>query len=167
MAALDNVTTPFKFNVGTFTIAGSGSGESLSITGALTFSWTRTGRAYQEARNQGRHQSTPVVVETEDGNISLTISGYVTSFLGSSNVHPYEAITHDGNAASWASQSTGGKKTVSITAAPTSAADGGGAQSIVFNHCANDSCDIDFQGEGSLFTFSATFTDLENDPTIT
>jgi hypothetical protein len=166
MAANDNATTPHKFETSTCVINGGGGGETVTATLVGTVTWSFTGRSYVEARAKGRHQSTPVAVETEDGVVTLTVTGFITSYLGSANVHPYEAMNHTGTAAAWTTTGIGSKKLLELVFTQVGTEDSQASQINTFAYCALDSFAVDPKGEDGLTGFTATFTDLENRPTV-
>ena len=89
MAALDAVV-PFKNSNGTLNLyEGSGSPASLTLTFRQgTLSYSETGRAYVEAMEAGRHISAaPVLIETDDGNVTGSFTLLVTSFKAVSYTH--------------------------------------------------------------------------------
>lgn len=163
MAGLDNTTTPFAFT-GTMTYRITDGGANyidMTLVGSL--SWDAPGRTQVEVMERRRHQSTPVTVETDDGNVTLNVSGRITSFLGSSNVHPFEAFTQTGNASGWTSVTGHGyvlEHKVTLTH-PS-----GTQQTLTFNYCKRDSLSCNHDGADGLGDFEATFTDMENYPSI-
>lgn len=166
MASLDS-SVPFKYSGGGSLKIKDGGGNEITVTFEQgTFTWTRTGRTYTEARSRGRHESTPVVVETTDGNIALAFQCLVTSFKGNANVHPAEALTFTGNAAAWTTTGVGSKKLCEIELTMDSTPDGGGQQVATFAYCACDSVAFDHAGAEGLMQLAASLTDFENDPTI-
>lgn len=165
MASFDQNGIPFKGVVTTATLADGGA-NSLVLTlvqGSIT--WTEPGRAWTEAKERGRHQSTPVAVETDDGNCSGSCSFLVDSWAGSGSETPYEFLTFTGLAAAFASTAAGGRKAFKLTVTMPSTVDGGGSQTAVFAYCVLDSIDVDDSGTEGLTTLTFSFTDLENRPT--
>ena len=166
MADLDNVTTPFKVALTSIALSdGTGTPNTITLTleQGSSITWSETGRTVTEARARGRHQTTPMVVETEDGNVTGSITLIVSSWLGDSNTHPYEAFTFTGNAATWTSVGGGGAPLLKWVATMNSTVDDGGSQAGTFSYVHVDSIDVGEQ-EG-LYTIQATFTDYENRPT--
>lgn len=166
MAALDS-STPLK-RIGTTALLitdGSSSPNSISVIFEGSFSATINGRAVVEATSQGRHKTTPVVVETTDGTISLEFDGHITSLKGSSNTHVYEALTNTGTASAWEGTADGDAYTLKLTVTFIETKQSGAAtQTLVFAHCHPDSVQIDAGTEDGV-RFSASFTDFENYPT--
>lgn len=169
MADLDNSTIPFKHDVIaiTFNDGTSPSANTLAvylIQGTVT--WSEPGRTKVEARDRNRHQGTPVVVETDDGNVTGSITLLCTSWKGSSNTHPYEFMTFTGTASSFASTGAGGANLIEMVLTTNSTADGGGSQTVTFAHCDFSDISVDTGGTDGLCTITANFTDYENRPTM-
>ena len=166
MAALDS-STPLK-RIGTTALTltdGAGSPTSISVIFEGSFSFTTTGRAVIEAMSQGRHKSTPVLVETQDQTTSLEFDGYVTSFKGSSNSHVYEFLTRTGTASALTTTSDGDGFTLKLVATfLESKASGAATQTLTFNFAHCDSVQIEAGTEDGV-RFSASFTCYENAPT--
>jgi hypothetical protein len=139
--------------------------NSVSVIFEGTFSATVTGRAVVEATSQGRHKSTPVLVETTSGTVALTLDGHITSLKGNSNTHIYEALTRTGTASSWATTGDGDAYMLKITATFVQSKQTTPAtQTLVFAYCHPDSIQIG-AGPDDAVTFSASFTDYEDYPT--
>jgi len=170
MAALDAVV-PFKNSNGTLNLyEGSGSPASLTLTFRQgTLSYSETGRAYVEAMEAGRHISAaPVLIETDDGNVTGSFTLLVTSFKGSSAVTPYEFLTHTSGASSYTTTAKGSKpaiKLVFIVDSTGEAGGAGGSQTLTFAYAVINSIDLDSGGADGLFQMSVSFTDHENRPT--
>lgn len=170
MADLDT-SIPHKFATSSVVIKDGTTPTPNSITMTLkqgTISWTETGREYAEAMEAGRHVSgAPVLQETNDTNVTLNLTGLITSFKGNSNTHPYEAFTFSGNAASWVSTATGSKKSLLIEATFDSTEDGstGGSQTVSFAYAVPTSVECDMAAANGLGQLSVTLTDHENAPT--
>ncbi len=148
------------------TIEGAGAGESISMAFLGEFSWTRTGRVSVEARERSRHVAGgPVVVETEDSDISISLSGHITSYLGDSDVHPYEAFTKTGLAASWTSTVQGGAHGLRLKFRGKNPATGA-EQTLTFRYCVPQSIEINPNGDRGLAQISVELLDYENDPQI-
>lgn len=163
MAAADS-SIPRVFHGASAIVISDGS-NSVTIIFEGTFTWSATGRTKNEARSRGRHKSTPVVTEGEDGDISISMSGKITSYLGSSNTHLYEALTKTGNAAGWTPTADGNAHTYRIVYTSLNGAAAGGTQTLTFAYCSTDSIDIDTNGDGGHETLEASITDRENLPT--
>lgn len=164
MAALDSSVPQVYSGAAAVQITDGSNTVTIAFEGS--FSWTRTGRQVVEARSRDRHKSTPVIVETGDSDISISMEGNITSFLGSSNTYVYEALTKTGNAAAWTSTGAGNAYTFRLVYTCLSGAAGGGSQTLTFNYCHCDQIAIDPGGDDGKTSFSATITDYENDPTI-
>ncbi len=167
MADLDNGTTPFKHAVlGAVLNDGAGTPATITLLGVQgSVTWTETGRVKKEARDRTRHQATPVIIETEDGNVTGSITLHATSFKGSSNTHPYEFITKTGAGASLTSTATGGAHCVELVLTLNSTVDGGGSQTATFAYCDCSNITVDSTGDEGAFTLSFDFVDYENRPT--
>jgi hypothetical protein len=168
MAALDSEIA-FPFSEGTGTIS-DGSTNSITFTWQQgSFTWSQPGRSYTEQKHRGRRPTSgaPVLMETEDAEITGQCSFLITSLLGSTNVHPYEAMTLSGNASSWTTTARGSKKAVRMTLSPSSSsAATGGTQNVAFNYCVFQ-VECDMSGAEGLGLVTGSFTDHENKPTIT
>ena len=170
MASLDAVV-PFKNSNGVLTLLdGTGTPNTLQITFRQgTLSYSETGRAYVEAMEAGRHVSAaPVLVETDDGNVSGLFTLLVTSFKGSSNVTPYEFLTFTSGASAYTTTAKGSKPAIKMTFVVDStgeAGGSGGSQTITFAYAVINSIDLDSGGADGLFQMSVSFTDHENRPT--
>lgn len=167
MANLDNATTPFKANIVSLVISdGAGNSLTLALLQGSVITWTEPGRTAVEARQQGRHQTTPVVVETDDGNVTGSMQLLVSSWKGSSNTHPYEFLTKTGNASGYTSRGVGGAWIYRLVATFDSTVDGGGAQTATFGYVHTDSIDGDPAGVDGLTAITVNFTDYESRPTF-
>ena len=164
MAALDSSVPMTHHGASAITITDGVSSVTVMFTGS--FSWTQTGRSVVEARDRGRRKSTPVVVETEDNDCSISFSGMITSFLGSANTHIYEALTRSGKAAAWLSTGDGNAHTYRMDVTLLNGDAGGGSQVLTFNPCHTDSLQIDPMGADGLCNFDASITAYVNAPTI-
>ena len=165
MANLDNSTAPFKANLtGVKLLSGDSTPETLllALLQGSTITWNEVGRTAVEARDRGRHQSTPCIEETDDGDITGSLVLEVTSWKGSSNVHPYEAMTHTGNAAAWKNTANGGAVTLEMQVSMNSTVDGGGLQTATFKYVRFT--DIAVGEQEKLHTITANFTAYENRP---
>lgn len=170
MAALDSVI-PFPYQKGTLVIKDGTNPTANQITVTYeqgTFSFSAPGRSYSEAMGRGRRSTSaaPVLMDGDDGVVTGQFSFLITSFLGDSNVHPYEAVTFSGNASSWVTTSRGTRKSLELVfTADSSEATGGGTQTLTFKYCVitNPECDMNaVEGKAQL---TVSFTDHENLPT--
>lgn len=139
---------------------------TVSITFEGSFSYTETGRTVTEARSRDRRKSTPVLIEGGDNDIEISLSGMITSYLGDSNTHIYEALTKTGNAASWVKTGAGTAHTYELVFTALSGADGSTTQTLTFPYCHTASLQIDPNGEGNMHAFEATITCYANRPTV-
>lgn len=167
MADLDS-TIPLK-RIGTTAIVINDGTTPAALTvsgiyeGGIQF--TINGRAVAEARSQGRYKSTPVLVETTDGVSSLELEGTLTSFKGDSNLHLYELLTGTGNGSAALTTADGDGQTFEIVITFIQAIQSGAAtQTLTFAYCHLDTLTITASTEDSV-TFSASFTNYENNPT--
>ena len=166
MPALDP-TAPQTYHGAVAVEIYDGSTNSISLVFEGSFSWSEVGRAVVEARSRGRHLATPVLVETEDNDCSISLKGLVTSFLGASTVHLYEALTFTGNAAAWVPVGAGNAKSFGIRFTALSGDFGGGQQVLDFFPCHNGSRKIDPAGDRGLCTLEAEITAYMNQPQVT
>lgn len=167
MSALDTTIPPGIYDVTSITVA-DGSGNSVAVPYIGTISWT-TGRGnWVEARNRGRHASTPVAMKTADGDCKISLNGKATSFAGSSNTHILEALQGSGNAAAWTTTGVGTAKMFSIAVIiDTSSATGGGSQTLTWTYCLLDEGGLNVEAsDGDTVTFSASITALQETPTV-
>lgn len=165
MAALDSTTEVRVFH-GAAAIQLTDGTNTVTVAFQGEMSWERTGRTVSEARDRNRHKSTPVLTEAEDGNISISLSGKITSYLGSSNAHLYEVLTGTGQAASWTPTANGNAHSFRLIYTSLSSAAAGGNQTLTFNYCHCESQSINLNGDGGHEMLDASITDYENDPTI-
>jgi hypothetical protein len=169
MASLDS-STPLK-RIGTTALAVADgttpTANSISVIFEGSISFTVSGASVIEATSQGKHKTTPVVVETQDQVTSIEFDGYITSFKGSSNTHIYEALTRTGTASSWKTTSDGDGYCVKLTVTYLeSKATSPSTQEVVFAFAHPDSVQIEAGTEDAV-RFSASFTNYENYPTVT
>jgi hypothetical protein len=164
MAAIDSTVPMTHHGATAITITDGSNTVTIVYTGS--FSWTETGRSVTEARDRGRHKSTPVIVETEDNDCAISFTGMITSFLGSSNTHLYEALTRTGNAAAWTSTGVGNAYTYTLTATFLNGEASGGSQTLTFTPCHTDSLALDGMGADGLMQVDATITAYINRPTV-
>jgi len=168
MAVLDS-STPLKPQSGTLFVINDGTTPTaLTVSGIFqgNFNWTVNGLPSTESLVQNTHQSTPVVTNVGDATVSLTMEGQITSLKGDSNTYPYEALTRTGNAASWVSTAAGDAHCVELVfTVIESSGSSPTTQTITFAYCKLDSIQVTANIDGVL-TFSATFTDFENEPSI-
>ncbi len=168
MAALDTVTIPFKDALVSIVLTDGAAATITLGVGQGSLTYAEEARTAVEARNRGRHQSPPVIVETGDGNTSGSITLLVTSLLGNANIHPYEFLTKTGNGSALSPTADGGRHTIQMAVTIDSTVDNGGSQTITFAYCDFASgVSMDTAGTDGLFTLSASFVDYENRPTIT
>jgi hypothetical protein len=167
MPALDSSIPHVWAGAAAITIEGDGASESTSFIFEGTFTWTQVGRTAVESRKRGRHHETkPVVVETDDGDVAISMSGEITSYLGSSSTYPYEAFTKSGTASSWTSTVDGGAHAVRLVYRSLEP-ESGATQTATFNYCHPDSVKIDPKGSDGKAMLEVELTDYENKPTWT
>jgi len=167
MADLDS-SLPLK-RIGTTALAISDNtgGTPLSVSGIFEggISFTIAGRGVVEVTTQGRHTSTPTVVETTDGVSTIEIEGAITSFKGSSNVHMYELLTRTGTAAASVTHGDGDAVLLEIVLTFIQATQSSPpTQTMTFAYCHCDSLEITASTE-DVVRFKASFTNYENVPT--
>jgi hypothetical protein len=166
MPALDSSIPHVWAGAAAITIEDDGA-LSTSFIFEGTFTWTQVGRTVVESRKRGRHHETkPVAVETDDGDVAISMSGEITSYLGSSSTYPYELFTKSGTAASATSTIDGGAHAVRIIYTSLEP-DSGATQRATFKYCHPDSVKIDPQGADGKASMEVELTDYENAPTWT
>jgi hypothetical protein len=163
MANLDSTTNVFRYAATTVKVIDGTGGTPLETTcylkqGELTFS--APGRAYVETREAGRHLATPVTSETEDGNVTGSLTMTITSFKGSSSVHPYEVFT---NNASYVTVGAGSKVQLKLEVTCT-ADDDSTTQVATFAYCVFTVESVSFPTDGTC-QMTVNFVDHENAPT--
>lgn len=166
MAAINSTTnhTPFRWpGSGDITVY-DGGGNSCTAHLIGSFDWTENGRAYVEIMERRRHQATPVLEETDDGTVEITISARITSMKGNSTVHLFEALRFTGAAASWTSVASGTKKALRLVATYTKP--DGSTQTATFAACIPTSIAVTSDGEDGFAQLDATLVDHENQATI-
>jgi len=112
-----------------------GSGSSLVLTfeqSMLTF--TESQREYSEARSRGRRQSTPVLVESADVDVTGSFDFLVQSWSGATAATPRDFILFTGPASSNTSRSDGNAQTIKIVAVFNTPEPGGASQSVELDH---------------------------------
>lgn len=145
-----------------------GGGNSINVDfrqGSFTFEVP--GREYTEQKEAGRRAGggAPILIEGGDQDVTGQFSFVVTSVRGSSNVHPYEALTFSGNASGWTSTARGDKKALKLTFTLNSTAGGGGQQTLTYNYAVTTNAAFDSAGvDGIIGQLTAGFTDHENLP---
>lgn len=168
MAALDS-SAPHVFNGAAAISIDDGTTPAALTVDIIfegSFSWTETGRTVTEARTRGRRKSTPVLIESEDNDIEITLSGKITSYLGDSNTHIYEALTKTGNAASWVKTGAGTAHSYTLTFTALSGSDGSTVQTLTFDPCHTSSLQLNPNGDGGMHEFEATIMCYANRPTV-
>lgn len=165
MAVLDG-TAPHKSSGSGTVVWTDGSGSTCTATFVQSeLSWTQVGRKWVEARSRDRHETIPISIELGDNNVEGQITMLISSYKGSANTHPYEAVTFSGNASAWTSVGTGSKKSLKCVLTQNSTADGGGSQTITFAYWIPTSVAVDPAGGEGLALMTVAFVDLENAPT--
>ena len=163
MGASDT-TSSFSQIDGVWTVSDGGANSLVMPFVKSDLSWALEGQPYTEARVRNKHQSTPVLRITGDGNCTASANVGVTSFYGSSAVTPYEVLTLSGGAASWATTAVGDKKSLRHTVVFTNPS--GATQTVIFNYGVAMNISIDPAGDEGLMTLSFDLTDHENAPTV-
>ena len=125
---------------------------------------TIEGKPYTEAKVRNMHQSTPVLVETGDGNVTASATIGVTSFAGNTAATPYEVLTGTGLAAGWTTTAVGTKKALRHVVTWTNPA--GATQTVTYAYCVASNVAIDPAGDEGLMSMSFDLTDHENAPTV-
>lgn len=166
MAALDS-TIPQVFKGAAAIRISDGTGTPLTVDLIFegTFSWTQVGRTVNEARSRGRRKSTPVLIEGEDNDMELTLSGKITTYLGNSNTHVREALTQTGTAGSWVKTGAGNAYSFDLKFTSLAGDGSGTTQVLTFSPCVVTSLQTNPDGD-SGHEFEATITCYANRPTI-
>jgi len=161
MASFDNAA-PHKIATETVVLT-DGTPNSLTLNlkqGQVTYSITD--RAYTEALETGRHESTPVLVETDDGNVTGQFSFLLTSYVGAT-VQPHEMMLFRNGASAYTTTAAGSKKALKMVVTNNSTIDSGGSQSVTFAYCVFT--DVSVGEQDGLLLVTGSFTDHENKPT--
>lgn len=164
MASSDNSTIPFSQTDVTATMTDG----TNTITMHLVQSdpdWTIEGRPVTEARVRNKHQSTPVVRRTGDGNVTFKLDLLIASFKGATAATPYEVLTRTGLGASWGTTGGGDEPLTRIALPYNASAAGGASQTATFGYCY--ARNVTVTKTDGLYHLTADVTDLENEPTIT
>jgi len=167
MAALDS-SAPHTYSGATALRVYDGTGTPLDadIIFEGTFSWTEVGRSVSEARTRDRRKSTPVLIEGGDNDISISMSGKITSYLGDGNTHIYEALRRSGNASAWVKTAAGTAHSFDLDFVALAGSDGTTVQTLTFPYCHLASLKVDPAGEGNMHAFEAEIICHANQPTI-
>ena len=167
MAALDS-SAPHTFSGATAIRVYDGTAVTpleVNIIFEGSISWTETGRTITEARSRDRRKSTPVLIAGGDTDITISLSGKITSYLGNSNTHIYEALRKRGNASAWVKTGAGTAHSFDIDFTALSGADGSTTQVATFPYCTLNSLQIDPNGDGNMHSFEAEIICHANEPT--
>jgi hypothetical protein len=162
VASIDSTSKVFVDNVTTIVLE---DGDADTLTIALRqapLNYSLSGRTVVEARNAGRHAGTPIVNQTEDGNVTGNISAIVTTFYNTTNHSLQDFAKGIGTASAKNSVGTGTAHLVKMTATVTN--EDSTTQTLVFNYCHFDTAELgDLDGQ---YLLTLSFTDFENEPTI-
>ena len=116
---------------------------------------------------RGRHYSgSPVLIETEDSNVTGQFTFLPTSYYGSSNVYPYEMMLFKGGASGYTSTASGSKKALKATLTINKSEEGESNQTATFAYCVFTEVATDLAAADGLAQIQGSFTDHENTPTI-
>jgi len=166
MAVLDS-SVPQAFHGATAIRVYDGTGTPLEVSvkfeGSIT--WTETGRTVNEALSRDRRKSTPVLMEAGDNDITISISGKITSYLGDSNTHIYEALRRSGNAVVWVKTAAGNAHSFDIDFTSLAGDGSGTNQTGTFPYCHLASLKVDPKGQGAGHEFEAEIICHANQPT--
>ena len=159
MANLDSTDNVFLYNKTVVAWTdGTDSVTCILKQGALNY--VSPGPSFVEVREAGKHLATPIVVETEDGDTTGSITMVITSFKGSSNDHPYEVAT---GAAGWTTTGKGNRKLLTMTVTMTGADAAAPVQILTFSHVALVLESVDMPTDGPI-TMTVNFTAHQNRP---
>jgi hypothetical protein len=169
MAGLDSPGTPHKLAGATLVIS-DGAGSPASVTATLfgEFQWDTPGPGVVEALLPGgKHQSPPVMIETNDGDCTLSFDALITSYVGSAAVHPLEALTLSGQASGWTSVTSaanGGAPTLKVQITQTHP--DGTSQTITFAVARVSGLGGDLGGKDGLSQLRCTMVAPQTYPTF-
>lgn len=164
MASSDNSTIPFSQIDVTATMTDGTNTITMSLVQGDP-DWTIEGRPYVEARVRNKHQSTPVLRRTGDGNVTFKLDMLFGSYRGSTAASPYEVLTRTGLGASWGNTGAGDEPMTRISLPYNSSAAGGPTQTVTFNYCV--ARNVTIAKVDGLYHLTADITDHESEPTIT
>ena len=166
MAAFDG-SAAFVRNLTSLVISdGAGTPNTLSVPLVQgTISWSEPGPSESEVRHQGKHLSTPLVNDTDDGDMEITLDIVVPSYKGSSNTHIYEMLTRTGTAAAFTRVGAGNAWTYSMAA---TFSDGTNTQVLTFSPCRTMGVPSSWSAgtNGEHMAISATIKCYANRPTV-
>jgi len=163
MSASDSAV-PFSLIDGSLVLS-DGSTNSLTVVFIQTeWNWTEETAPYTEARSRNKHHTTPTARKTGDGNVTGSFMALVSSLKGSAATTVYEVLKQSGTASGWVTTGAGDKKMIRAVLTGTNPT--GATQTATFNYCIFTNIKIDPSGADNIWTVSADFTDLENEPTI-
>lgn len=166
MAASDKTTTFSKVD-GAATLYDGGA-NSLAINFVQSdIKWTIDLGTYTEAMTRGKHQATPVLRKTGDGNTTGSMRLLITSLLGSAAVTPYEFFTHTGGASAFTTTAAGDRKANRLVVVFTDPSTGGASQTVTFAYLVATSIAVDPEGGDGLMAIDLEFVDHENYPVVT
>lgn len=146
----------------------NGAGLSLEIIFVQSdLDWKEEGAPYTEAKTRNKHQATPILRKTGDGNVTGSAKLLVTSFRGATVVTPYEVLTDTGLASAYTSTAAGDRKAKKLEFYVDASAAAGASQTVAFNFAVVTNVSVSPGGEDGLFGLSFDFVDHEERPTIT
>lgn len=143
----------------------SGSVEVTPRLGSIT--WSVTKKPSTEVMHRGKHQSTPVIRTVGSANVTGAFSMSAGSFKGSTAATPYEALMGLGVASGWTNTASGDGITRKIRVVITNPSTGGATQTTTFAYVQSDEVSFDMGGNDGTAMLEFTFTDYEDQPTIT
>lgn len=145
--------------------SGSNSVEVTPRLGSIT--WSVPKKASTEVLHRGKHQSTPVVRTVGSASVTGAFSMSAGSFKGSTAATPYEALLALGVASGWANTASGDAVTRKIRITVTNPSTGGATQTVTFAYVQSDEVAFDMGGNDGTCMLEFSFTDFEDQPTIT
>lgn len=160
MAASDKLI-PYTNKVSVIALTDATAVTPLTITVLLQqggITWTEPGKLIAEPRNRGTRPAAPIILETDDQNVTGSISALVTSYLGDSALTLKEWFNMD---ASLTSTSSGGATTVTMTVT----CNDGVSQVLTFALTRFSNVQIDTNGQDGMTLITADFTSLIDAPT--
>lgn len=164
MAASDNTTIPFSQIDGTLVFSDGTNSLTCSVV-QMDPDWVLEGRPFVEARVRNKHQSTPVLRRTGDGNVTFSLDLLLTSMKGSTAATPYEWLTRTGSGASLLSVGAGDEPMTRITMTLNGSGAGAPSQTTTFAYCV--ARNVKVGKVDGMYHLTADITDHENEPTVT
>lgn len=161
MAGYNSTVLPFKMEAVVVRLEdGTGTPQALTLylLQGSKVTYNDPGRKKVEVKHGGRRLSTPVVVETEDQDITGQVVFLVTTFVAASGMSPFEFMK--GTIPSFISTGVGGAKQMRMEVDYVNTEDdaSGVTQTATFSHITFDNFAVDPAGADGLTVITADFT---------